>query len=160
MLEALTNGGVDYIVIGAVAARMLGSSVVTRDLDVCYARDQTNLEALAAALRGLRARLRGVDRDVPFRLDARTLRGGDSFTFTTDAGDLDILGTPAGTSGFADLLKNAERVEIDGTEVLAASIVDQMRMKRAAGRPKDLIQLEILAALLEEIDSQERGPRR
>jgi hypothetical protein len=160
MLEALTTGGVDYIVIGAVAARMLGSSVVTRDLDVCYARDQTNLEALAAALRGLRARLRGVDRDVPFRLDARTLRGGDSFTFTTDAGDLDILGTPAGTSGFADLLKNAERVEIDGTEVLAASIVDQMRMKRAAGRPKDLIQLEILAALLEEIDSQERGPRR
>jgi hypothetical protein len=160
MLEALTNGGVDYIVIGAVAARMLGSSVVTRDLDVCYARDQTNLEALAAALRGLRARLRGVDRDVPFRLDARTLRGGDSFTFTTDAGDLDILGTPAGTSGFADLLKNAERVEIDGTEVLAASVVDQMRMKRAAGRPKDLIQLEILAALLEEIDSQERGPRR
>ena len=86
LLEALTEGGVDYVVIGAVAARMHGSSVVTRDLDVCYARDQTNLEALAATLRGLGARLRGTDPDVPFRLDAKSLRAGDATAGAADRG--------------------------------------------------------------------------
>ena len=159
MLAAMTDGGVHFVVIGAVAARMLGSSVVTRDLDVCHARDETNLEALAAVLRGLNARLRGVDVNVPFRLDAKALRLGDSFTFTTDAGDLDVLGTPSGTNGYDDLVRTAEHVDIDGMRVLAASIVDLMRMKRAAGRPKDLIQLEILAALQEEIDHGDRNRR-
>jgi hypothetical protein len=153
LLAALTNGGVDYVVIGAVAARMLGSAVVTRDLDVCYARDETNLEALAAALRGLHARLRGVEGEVPFKLDARTLRAGDSFTFTTTRGDLDVLGTPAGTTGYDDLVRGAVRVDVDGMVVMAASVPDLMRMKRAAGRPKDLLQLELLAALLEELEA-------
>ena len=159
LLSALSDGGVDYVVIGAVAARMLGSSVVTRDLDVCYARDETNLEALAATLRSLNARLRGADSDLPFRLDARAFRAGDAFTFTTDAGDLDVLGTPSGTKGYADLVRAAESVEIEGMTVLAACVADLMRMKRAAGRPKDLIQLELLAALQEELDEQERRPR-
>ena len=158
ILEALADGGVEYVVVGAVTARMLGSSVVTRDLDVCYSRDEANLEALAAVLRGLNARLRGAERDVPFRLEAKTLRAGDTFTFTTDAGDLDVLGTPSGTAGYQDLVRTAEPVEIAGRTVLAASVGDLIRMKRAAGRPKDLLQVELLAALQEELDDRARRP--
>lgn len=154
MLGALNGAGVRYVVIGAVAGRMLGSPSLTGDLDICHARDPENLRALAGVLDGLRARLRGVADDVPFRLDARTLGNGDAFTFSTDAGDLDVLATPAGTTGFDDLIRLAESVDIDGLEVRVASIDDLIRMKRAAGRPKDLIEVEVLAALREELDAR------
>lgn len=152
-LTALERNGARYVVIGAIAGRLLGSPTITRDLDICYARDDANLEALASVLVELHARLRGgVKEDVPFILDARMLRAGDSFTFETDAGDLDILGTPAGTRGYDELIRTAEELELDGLRVKVASIDALIQMKRASGRPKDLIELEVLAALREEID--------
>ena len=142
-----------YVVIGAYAGRLLGSPSLTRDLDVCYARDAENLHALAQVLVDLRARLRGVPAgDVPFILDARTLRAGDTFTFTTDAGDFDIIGTPAGTSGYDELIRNARPMDLDGIQVQVVALDDLIRMKRAAGRPKDRIELEVLGALREEIE--------
>jgi hypothetical protein len=150
-LHALSDGGVKFVLIGGVAARLLGSPSVTRDLDVCYARDRDNLQALAAVLQGIHARLRGVTEDVPFQLDARTLAAGDSFTFVTELGDLDVLATPSGTQGFDDLVREAIPVDIAGRTVLVASVGDLIRMKRAAGRPKDLVEVEILGALREEL---------
>ena len=89
---------------------------------------------------------------MPFILDARTLRAGDSFTFETDAGDLDIIGTPAGTRGYDELIRTAEEQDLGGLKIKVASIDALIQMKRAAGRPKDLIEVEVLAALREEID--------
>jgi len=86
------------------------------------------------------------------KLDARALRAGDRFTFSTSAGALDILGTPSGTNGFADLNSNATDEEIDGLTLRVASLEDLIRMKRAAGRPKDLIALEWLSAVRDEIE--------
>jgi hypothetical protein len=149
-LHALSDAGVRYVLIGGVAARIQGSPSLTRDLDICYARDRENLEALAAVLQGIHARLRGVTDAVPFKLDARTLAAGDSFTFITDLGDLDVLATPSGTQGFADLARDATPVKIGEREILVASVDDLIRMKRAAGRPKDLVEIEILGALREE----------
>jgi len=153
LLQELNDAGVRFIVIGAVAGRILGSPTLTADLDVCYARDPANHAALAAVLQRQHGRLRGADPGLPFQLDARTLANGDSFTFETDLGDLDILGTPSGTSGYDDLNKTALRADIDGVVVLVASIDDLIRMKRAAGRPKDLIEVEVLGALRDELDA-------
>ena len=151
-ITVLERHGVRYVVIGAIAGRLLGSPTITRDLDICYARDDANLEAVASALQELHARLRGVGENVPFILDARTLRAGDSFTFETDAGDLDIIGTPAGTRGYDELIRTAEDQDLGGLKIKVASIDALIQMKRAAGRPKDLIEVEVLAALREEID--------
>ena len=63
-----------------VAARLHGSPSLTRDVDICHSRSPENLENLADVLRSLHARLRGVDEDVPFLLDARTLQAGGSVT--------------------------------------------------------------------------------
>ncbi len=152
ILATLQRHDVRFVIIGAFAGRLLGSPTVTRDVDICYARDAQNHAALAAALQELNARLRGVGEDVPFRLDARTIAAGDSFTFETDAGDLDILGTPSGTSGYEELKRTAETLELDGISARVASIDALLAMKRAAGRRKDLIEAEILEALREEIE--------
>ena len=143
---------VRYVLIGGLAAVTHGASVVTQDVDICPARDPDNLERLAAALREVNAHLRGADPGLPFRLDARTLAAGDSFTFTTDVGWLDILGTPAGTAGYDDLARTAPALELFGHRVLVADVDDLIRMKRAAGRPKDLLAAEELGALRDELD--------
>jgi len=154
-LKILVAHDVDFVVIGGIAARLWGSPTVTRDLDICYARTPRNLERLAAALQRVHAKLRGVSENIPFRLDARTLAAGDSFTFKSDVGDLDCLGTPTGTGGYDDLKGTAERLDVDGLKIWVTSLVDLIDMKRAAGRQKDRIEVEVLGALRDE-----RGRRR
>ncbi len=153
ILRRLVANKVRFVLIGGLAAKAHGSPTLTVDIDICYARDRENLERLAAVLGGLGARLRGAPPDLPFHPDRRTLERGDTFTFTTDLGDLDILGTPAGTLGFDELDANAEEALLDADlAVRVCSLEDLIRMKRAAGRPKDRIELEILGALRDEID--------
>ncbi|MFN2432592.1 MAG: hypothetical protein ABR599_07230 [Gemmatimonadota bacterium] len=54
------------------------------------------------------------------------------------------------------LLGTAVEIQLAGVRVRVASLRDLMRMKRAAGRPKDRIELEILGALQEEIEAGEQ----
>lgn len=149
-LRALIARDVQFVVIGGFAANLLGSPSVTRDLDVCYDRTRANCDALAHALTDLHATLRGAPAGLPFHLDGRTIFMGDSFTFDTDAGPLDCLGTPSGTKGYGDLVANAERMVLHEMPILIASIDDVIRMKRAADRPKDRIEVEVLTAVKEE----------
>jgi hypothetical protein len=154
-LRTLTEHGVWFVLIGGYAAALRGSPMLTGDIDVCYARDNENLRALADALEELGATIRGVPSDVPFRLEAATLKAGDHFTFSTKAGPVDCLGTPAGTDGFADLNASATEEDLDGLTVRVASVDDLIRMKLAAGRPQDLIAVEWLSALRDELDQFE-----
>jgi hypothetical protein len=150
LLRVLVAHRVDFVLIGGVAARLHGSPSVTRDLDICFSRSDENLERLAGALRDLGARLRGVDGDVPFQVDAASLRAGGNFTFTTRAGALDVLSWPAGVSGCEELAANAHPVDLGGFSVRVVDIDDLIRMKRAAGRPKDRVEVEILVAVRDE----------
>jgi hypothetical protein len=152
-LQVLLRHDVRFVVIGGVAARLWGSPTMTNDVDICYDRDPANLERLAAALVDLHARLRGVDDEVPFLLDALTLAKGQNFTFTTSLGPLDILGLPAGIKDFNELAVNAATFDLgDGVVVPVCDLDDLIRMKRSAGRPKDRIELEILSAVRDERD--------
>lgn len=152
LLGALLRHRVRFVVIGGIAGRLLGSPTLTNDLDVCYARDSKNLRALSAALLELRARLRGAPEDLPFRPDPPTLAAGDHFTLSTSAGNLDCIGTPAGSTGFHDLIAAAASLPVGALSVPVVAIEDLIRMKQASARPKDRIELEILAALKEEIE--------
>ena len=157
ILRTLHDFNVDYIVIGGIAGIAHGSSLATFDLDICYDRSRANADHLANALKSLGARLRDFPVDVPFLLDGRTLLAGDHFTFTTDVGDFDCIGTPAGTNGFSDLDSNAAVMEIADLSVKVTSLDDLIRMKRATGRPKDRASLEILGALRDLLAERELG---
>ena len=152
VLRLLGRHRVRYVLIGGLAAVTHGAPLVTQDVDLCHARDPENLARLADALREVHATLRGADPEVPFLLDAKTLVRGDAFTLTTDVGWVDILATPAGTSGYDDLARTADAFELFGFRVLVASVDDLIRMKRAAGQPKDLLAAEELGALRDELD--------
>jgi hypothetical protein len=159
VIRLLGRHGVRYVLIGGLAAVTHGAPIVTQDIDICYARDADDLEQLAAALLEVHASLRGADPALRSQLDAQTLRAGDAFTFTTDVGWLDIFGAPSGSHGYEDLARTADRYALFGHDVLVASLEDLIRMKRAAGRAKDLIAAENLGALREEIDGSSDRPR-
>jgi len=151
-LSALARAKVRFVVIGGLAGRFWGSPTVTSDVDICYEREPGNLERLAGALVELGARLRGVDDAVPFLLDAETIRKGLNFTLVTSLGPLDVLGMPAGVGGFDELERNAVSCDLGGGVIVQMCDLDDLiRMKEAAGRPKDRIELEVLAAVREEL---------
>jgi hypothetical protein len=148
LLRALVDGQVNFVVIGGVAAVLHGSARNTFDLDICFASDPSNLEALGATLVGLEARLRGVPDPVPFVPDAAALKRVDVLTLTTTAGDLDVLRVPTGAPRYDVLRAHADRYDVGGFEVRVASVEDLIAMKSAAGRPKDLGDVEELEAIL------------
>lgn len=147
LLDALAAAGVDFVVVGGVALVLRGSSRVTLDLDLCYARERENLQRLARALAPFRPRLRGAPLDLPFLWDERTLASGLNFTLTTDLGDLDILGEIPGVGGYAPVAAGASAMEIGGQRVLVMSLDMLERSKRAAGRAKDLLDLAEIAEI-------------
>lgn len=156
ILATLDAFGVEHVLIGGVAAQAHGSPSITGDLDICYARDGDNLARLAAALADLAAVRRGLPADSPPMppLDVRTLRAGGLLPLATRFGDFDLLAAPDPGFDHATLRQHAVTTSVHGVRVYIASLDDLMAMKRAAGRPKDLIELEILGALREEIDRQ------
>ena len=151
ILATLNAHEVRYVVVGAIAAIAQGYPLNTADLDVTPARDPGNLARLADALLALDARLRvpGDEAGVEFPIDASSLGTVDSWTLITKHGALDLLFAPAGTQGYADLHRGAVTIQIAGGEAEIAALLDLIRMKEAAGRPKDLAQLPALRQTLE-----------
>ena len=148
-LRLLGEYEIEVVVIGGVAATLFGSSHLTNDLVVCYARNSKNLEKLASALQSVNAQLRGVPDNTPFLLDAATLRKGLNFTFITDIGSVDLLGEVRGVGGYDDVLEGSVTYELFGYRFQVIEIGRLILAKRAAGRPKDLIAIPELEAIQE-----------
>jgi hypothetical protein len=147
ILHRLVGRGVDFVVIGGIAAVLQGSARNTFDLDICLATDDANVAALGDVLTALGARLTGADEGVPFVPDARTLRQIELLTLVTSLGELEVLSRPSGGPAYQELRRNADRYDVGGFNVLVASIDDLIAMKQAAGRAKDLLDVEELEAI-------------
>ena len=151
LLAALHNADVEFIIVGGVAARAHGSARLTDDLDVSYARNAANLARVIKALARLHPYLRGAPPGLPFDWSVTMLRSGLNFTLTTSAGSIDLLGEIVGGGQYEDLLPHALTISLFGAEVRLLDLPWLIRVKRAAGRPKDLEVIAELEALQEEI---------
>lgn len=152
ILDALVAHEVDFVVIGGIAGILHGSAYPSYDLDIAYARDDANLERLASALVELGATLRGAPPDVPFVLDAKTLRAGAHFTFVTPHGSVDILTDPDGAPTYEELKRAAgDPKPLEGVLVHAASLDHLIAMKERTGRAKDALMASEYRTLADEI---------
>lgn len=147
LLGVLVAHGVDFVVIGGLAAVLHGSSRITQDLDVTYSIEPANLEMLGRALVELDAKLYGLPEDLPFAPDARTLVQTEMLTLATRLGKLDLLRSPSGARPYVDLRARAQLVTTEDFAVRIAHADDLIAMKRTAGRAKDLADIEELEAI-------------
>lgn len=152
ILAALDAAQVRYVLIGGLAMIAHGSAYVTVDVDISFARDSQNLEALSTALQTYHPALRDAPEGISFRLDSRTLKSAMNLTLSTDIGDIDLLSAPPGINSFEELWERSIVMRLYGHAVRIASIDDLIAMKEAANRPKDqmhLLELRMLKKLAE-----------
>lgn len=152
LLHALHHHQVRFIIIGGVAAELHGSEQRTGDLDICYARDDSNIAAVVAALAALHPRIRGknLPKNLPFMLDEKTVRAGLNFTLETDAGPIDLLGEIQGLGSYRDALQHTVEFELYSIPCRVLDIDTVILTKKVAGRPKDvpvILELEAIKAL-------------
>lgn len=149
IVRQLAESGVEYIVIGGLAATIHGSAYVTYDVGICYERSSPNVERLCRWLAPLHPVLRDVPKDLPFRFDPQTVLSGLNFTLDTDLGAIDLRGEMAPFGPFAAVLPFTETAELFGYDVRILSLDGLIKAKQAAGRRKDLLILPELEAMLE-----------
>lgn len=149
IIRTLHDHDVKFVLVGALAARLHGFPRVTADAGITPLKSAENLENLAGALRKLRAKVytEAIPEGLEFDCSAAMLARADMWNLVTSAGRIDIAFTPAGTRGFDDLAKGAEKFKAYGVVFLAASIEDIIRSKEAAGRPKDREDVVVLKAI-------------
>jgi hypothetical protein len=155
VLALMARSNVECILIGGLAATVHGSAHVTYDIDFCYRRTPENLERLASSLAPYAPYLRGAPEGLPFEWSAATLKRGLNFTLSTTLGDVDLLGEVTGGGTYEEILPHTEQIELFGGLLRCVDLPMLIRMKRAAGRPKDLDMLAGLEALLEERDDRD-----
>jgi predicted nucleotidyltransferase len=157
IVKVLLDHKVEFLVIGGQAEFLFGGARPTIDVDICYKRDQQNLERLAAALRRMNVRLRGIKDDLPFVPDARTLQMGSNFTFTTSLGDLDLLGYVEPLGGYEQLLPNEESYSLGTMTVRTIGLEDLLKVKRHINRMKDQESIYQLLAI-KRIREEKKSP--
>lgn len=150
IVVVLAKHAVNYVLIGALAARLQGFPRLTADADITPARDPDNLERLAKALRELEARVytESVPEGLAFDCSAATLARAELWNLVTSAGRMDIAFVPSGTRGYEDLAAGAVRFQVFDVELLAAGLQDIIRSKVAADRPQDRQDVVVLREML------------
>jgi hypothetical protein len=58
LLERLASSGIEFVIIGGYASVLHGSSIVTRDLDICAVLTSETIERLRETLKDLNPRHR------------------------------------------------------------------------------------------------------
>lgn len=148
LFEQLSERGVDFVIIGGFAVNVHGYVRATKDVDIVPDPDYANLVRLADALKGIGAEQIGVDAHLlPNQpTDPHGLAEGGSFQLQTSLGRLDILQEGISIPSYARLAATAIEVPFRGHALRVCSLEELIAMKRAAGRPDDLRDLEKLTA--------------
>ncbi len=149
--KVLLDHGVEFVIIGGIAARLHETGHSTVDIDICPSTAEENLANLAEALVSLGARLRieGDPAGVPFDPHPDLLRQATTMTLITAHGPLDLCFAPAGfPGGYKTLGDRALQIVVGALDLPVAALADVVASKRAAGRPKDIVALPALEAHL------------
>lgn len=144
LLRSLVDHGVEFCVIGAVAAWLQGNPTVTLDLDVMPRRELGNADRLAKALNSLGARRRGGD---GAELEGADFLGWQTQQFDTEAGPLDVVPRAAAIGGFEDVA--TVELALGELSIRVLTIDEVIASKEQLGRPKDTAALPALYATRE-----------
>lgn len=138
ILKLLTESEVDFVLIGGIAARFHGSSMLTQDVDVAIAMNEQNLLKASKALEAFSPRFR--HKEPPIFFDEEQAKKSDwkNLYLETDLGVLDCLGEVKGVGDYDACVKGSVEVEIEDFTMRVLDRETLIQAKEAVGRPKDL----------------------
>ena len=149
-LESLSEGCVEFIVVGGISAVLNGAIVDTLDLDIVHRRTPANVSLLLTVLESI---------DAHYRLQPeRHLRPGMSHlsstghsNLLTTFGPLDVLGTVGSGLDYEALLPHSTEVEVRrGLRVRVLNLDKLIEIKEQLGSEKDRAVLPLLRSTLEQ----------
>ena len=148
LIVILADHGVEFIVVGGVAAIVEGVPVTTLDLDVVYSATAGNTVRLARALATVNARFRDLAGRVILPTEDR-LRRSRVCRLVTDLGPLDAMVEIGAQERFEDLCSDSVVRHLEGREIRVLGLARIIATKEAAGRAKDRATLPVLRTTLE-----------
>jgi predicted nucleotidyltransferase len=138
---ALAEARLDAILIGNAAAAIQGAPVTTVDFDFMFRATPVNLAKLKKFARRLEAVILR-----PYYPASALFR-----VMNDDRGlQVDFMSAIHGVRSFNSLRSRADQIELAGHNLWVAHLADIIASKRAAGRSRDKIVLEILEITLRE----------
>jgi hypothetical protein len=159
-LRALCAGGVDFIVVGGLAAVLNGAPVDTFDLDIVPARDERNVARLLRVLDTINAIYR-MQPDRRLKPGASHLSSTGHHNLITSCGPLDVMGTIGRGLGFEDLLPHITEMEIGGgVRVRVLNLETIVALKEELAGEKDLAVLPVLRRTLEQKEKNQSSRSR
>ncbi len=149
-LRALHDGGVEFILVGGLAAAVNGAPVNTLDIDVVHSRDAANIARLLPVLEALDAVFR-IQPERRLRPNASHLASAGHLNLITRYGPLDLLGTIGSALGYQDLIPHSAELDIsEGLRIRVLDLETLIAIKEELAGEKDRAVLPILRRTLEE----------
>jgi predicted nucleotidyltransferase len=147
LLALLTDAGIDFVVIGGFAGVLHGSTLVTRDLDLCTVLTPDNIDKLRDALKDLHPRHRMTPQKLPFLTNPPHGSPLSNLYLETDWGVVDFLSSVVGVGDFKVVRDRADTVEIAGRKIRMIRLDDLIRAKESMNRDKDRLAVKELKAI-------------
>jgi hypothetical protein len=148
LVGVLLTEGVEFVLVGALAAVAQGAPVTTHDVDIVHARTPENLDRLMAALTKVNARYRGRDPDRPLPPDRKALATSGHSLLMTDLGPLDCLGAIEEGRDYDALLPLSVVLDLDRKPLRVLGLETIVALKRQSTATKDRLVLPVLEATL------------
>jgi predicted nucleotidyltransferase len=153
ILEGLTEAGVDFILVGGLAAVVQGAPVTTMDVDIVHNQSPGNIARLLAFLKSVDAIHRRPD-DKIIKPKKGDISGKGHALFSTRLGPLDVLAVIEESRDFDDLLKHTVNIEFRGYTIRVLDLKMLIQLKRASRDPKDRQRLPVLEETLRQLEGE------
>jgi hypothetical protein len=158
LLERLHAAGVEFVIVGGVAARVNGSTLPTEDLDVCCEMSQENMTRFVAAIAPLNPMVRGDPRKLKVPLDPALLTRVDTLIMTTSLGAFDLLAAVEPIGRYDAVLAQSFLADVEGTPTRVLNIDALIAAKTKAGRLKDKMGVLHLESAKKRREATGQGP--
>jgi len=153
LLEGLAEAGVEFILVGGLAAVVQGSPVTTMDVDIVHSRSSGNITRLIGFLKSIGAVYRRSDDKVIEPTEADLSEMGHML-FTTRLGPVDVLAFIEERKVYEDLLEHTVEITFRGHIIRVLDLKMLIELKRMSRDPKDRQRLPVLEETLRQLYQQ------
>jgi len=153
ILERLAQAGVEFILVGGLAAVVQGAPVATMDVDIVHKRSPENVKRLLKFLKSIDAIHRRPDDKIIEPTESHLSRHGHSL-FITRIGPLDVLAFIEEGQTYEELLEHTEEIEFRGHIIRVLNLRKLVELKRSSTHPKDKQRLLVLEETLRQLETK------